>query len=65
MKFPSFINSFINRNRDKKNSSDSFSDFFHKSSPQEKEKVFRKVAEKANEDQRAVFEESSLENKSR
>ena len=45
--------------------SESFSDFFLRASTQEKKQVFRRAAEKANEEQRKVFEESEIELRSR
>ena len=45
--------------------SEGFSDFFLRASAQEKKQVFRQAAEKANMEQREIFEKSELETKVR
>lgn len=59
MKIVSKIKRFFGRD------SEGFSDFFLRASPQEKKQVFRRAAERANEEQRKVYEESDLEMKIR
>ncbi len=39
---------------------DRFADFFYSASEKEKQRVFRKAARQANEDQRKVFEQAKL-----
>lgn len=55
----------IKRTTGKSDKADGFADFFREASPKEKERVFREAAERANEDQRATFEQSNLAIKSR
>lgn len=44
----------------KKESSDSFSNFFTHASDREKKRVFTEAAKRANEDQRALFDRAKL-----
>lgn len=39
---------------------DRFADFFQHSLDQEKQRVFRRAAQRANQDQRAVFKKATL-----
>ncbi|HEX9502978.1 MAG TPA: hypothetical protein VF974_01485 [Patescibacteria group bacterium] len=42
----------------KTHNTDRFADFFREASTQEKEEVFREAAKRANEDQRAILQDS-------
>jgi len=63
MKFLSFLNFF--KKSDDRDESGRFSDFFKNASAEQKEKVFREAAERANQDQRALLKKSEPELKSR